>query len=156
MDLLKFGPFSSAADPSFWHALTQEKLERFKLSADPVCCELCLFFVTAQSVESQHPALLCSDNMLFASLNCAPVSLAIVLLESLWMRLWTSSSQASRSVNMSEVLSLMVPCGGHTHLLTPSPSPWCVTVCVTHGNFFLCGPIVLICTRPRPCACCTG
>lgn len=36
MDLLKFGPFSSAADPSFWHALTQEKLERFKLSADPV------------------------------------------------------------------------------------------------------------------------
>jgi hypothetical protein len=36
MELLKFGPFSSAADPSFWHALTQEKLERFKLSADPV------------------------------------------------------------------------------------------------------------------------
>jgi len=36
MELLKFGPFSSAADPSFWHALTQEKLERFKLSADSV------------------------------------------------------------------------------------------------------------------------
>jgi len=36
MQPLQFGPFASAADPSFWHALTRLKLERFKLSAESV------------------------------------------------------------------------------------------------------------------------
>jgi hypothetical protein len=35
-DLLQFGPFASAADPSFWHGLTKLKLETLKLSAEPV------------------------------------------------------------------------------------------------------------------------
>ena len=36
MEMLKFAPFSSSADPSFWHALAKQKLNEFKLSDKPV------------------------------------------------------------------------------------------------------------------------
>ena len=52
---LQFQPFASAVDASFWHTLSQSKIDRFKLDDSPV--QLKAYYSTGQRVAVNSYAL---------------------------------------------------------------------------------------------------